>query len=264
MKTLLPKADIFSEVPKMNYEELALETSAAEFKKVVQSRRSVRVYTKDPVPEHVMRECLELALLSANSSNLQPWEFYWVRSPEKKSLIVEACLSQPAAATAQELIVCVARTKTWKQNAKLMLETFNQVELSGQKIPESARSYYSKLVPLAYTQGPFGIFGVIKSLIIKIIGMTKPTPREPTSLADMKIWASKTCALAAQTLMLAFRAYGYDTCPMEGLDSSRVKKALDLPRDALVVMVLSVGKRAPNGIYGPRVRFDSARFIKEV
>ncbi len=256
--------DIFSEVPKLDYEEPAAATSASEFKKVVESRRSVRVYTKEPVPEHVMRECLELGLLSPNSSNLQPWEFYWPRSPEKKALIVEACLSQPAAATAQELVVCVARTKTWKQNAKLMLKEFDGAEAKGQKIPGSIRSYYGKLVPIAYAQGPLGIWGMLKSLIMWVRGLSTATPREPTSHSDMKVWASKTTALAAQTLMLAFRAYGFDTCPMEGLDSARVKKALDLPKDALVVMVLSVGKRAPNGVYGPRVRFESARFIKEV
>ncbi|MGK5088483.1 nitroreductase family protein [Bdellovibrionota bacterium FG-2] len=256
--------DIFSEVPKLDYEEPAPEVSSAEFKKVVLSRRSVRVYTKDSVPENVMRECLELGLLSPNSSNLQPWEFYWVRSPEKKKLIVEACLSQPAAATAQELVVCVARTKTWKQNAKLMIQAFDQAQAQGQTIPESVRSYYGKLVPLAYSQGYLGLWGALKSLIVKIRGLTKATPREPTSLSEMKIWASKTTALAAQTLMLAFRAYGFDTCPMEGLDSTYVKKALGLSKDAMVVMVLSVGKRAPNGIYGPRVRFESARFIKEV
>ena len=40
----------------------------------------------------------------------------------------------------------------------------------------------------------------------------------------MKVWSQKTTALACQNFMLSMRAYGYDTCPMEGLDSTRVKK----------------------------------------
>ena len=44
----------------------------------------------------------------------------------------------------------------------------------------------------------------------------------------MKEWATKSTALAAQTLMLGVRAYGYDSCPMEGFDDKRVRKILKL------------------------------------
>ena len=37
-------------------------------------RRSVRKFTDDPIPEEVMRKTLDVSLLAANSSNLQPWE----------------------------------------------------------------------------------------------------------------------------------------------------------------------------------------------
>jgi len=65
-----------------------------------------------------MEEVLNWGLMAANSSNLQPWEFYWVQNPEKKAALVKACLDQPAAKTAQELIVAVARFDTWKQTTK--------------------------------------------------------------------------------------------------------------------------------------------------
>ena len=64
--------------------------------------------------------------------------------------------------------------------------------------------------------------------------------------------------------MLSLRAYGYDSCPMEGYDSKRIKKILNLPKDAVVVMVISAGKRAVGGVYGPRIRFDENRFLKKV
>lgn len=51
---------------------------------------------------------------------------------------------------------------------------------------------------------------------------------------------------------------------MEGLDGYRVRKLLGLPRGASVVMGISVGKRAPKGVYGPQVRFPSSQFIFEV
>jgi nitroreductase len=63
--------------------------------------------------------------------------------------------------------------------------------------------------------------------------------------------------------MLAMRAEGYDTCPMEGMDSARVKRILQLPRKAEICMVVSAGKRTAKGVYGDRFRFSRDTFYKE-
>ncbi|MBI3119068.1 MAG: nitroreductase family protein, partial [Candidatus Hydrogenedentes bacterium] len=89
-------------------------------------------------------------------------------------------------------------------------------------------------------------------------------PREPCSLNEMKIWAVKSTALAAQTLMLALRAHGFDSCPMEGFDRVRVRRLLRLPADAVVVMVVGAGKSAPDGVYHERIRFEAATAIREL
>ena len=78
----------------------------------------------------------------------------------------------------------------------------------------------------------------------------------------MRVWAHKTTALACENLMLALRAYGYDSCPMEGMDSKRIRKMLKLPRKAEVCMVISIGKRSENGVYSKRFRLESEKFIK--
>ena len=239
------------------YMEAAIDVDKDAFKKVVESRRSVRIYDDSKVKEEDMLECLELSLLSANSSNLQPWEFYWVQDLDKKKKLIKYCLGQPAAATAQEMIVCVARPDNWKANTQAMLEMFKEKEL-----PKAVSTYYKKIVPLAYNQGLFGLFGLIKSISVFFIGIKKPIPREPVSFNDMKIWAHKSTALACQTLMLSLRAFGYDSCPMEGIDSLRIKKLLQLPKKAQICMVISAGKRADNGVYGKRFRLPKDRFIK--
>jgi nitroreductase len=244
---------------KNDYRESAEEINIEEFKKVIESRRSVRRYTSEPIPEDIVRDCLDMALLAPNSSNLQQWQFYWVRSSDLRAKLNTAFFSQPAATTAPELIVAVARTATWKKHQKQMIET-----LEAGPGPNSATAYYKKIVPLAYTIGWFGFVGFFKSLLFFLIGLTRPMPREVTSKAELQIWAVKSTALACENLMLAFRAYGYDSCPMEGLDSRRVRKLLKLPRDAVIVMGISAGRRADNGVYGPRVRFEKSQFIQEV
>ena len=250
----------FSKPRPTSYQEATQEIDVNEFIKVVKSRRSVRVYDGTKIPEEVVNSCLDLALLAPNSSNLQPWNFYWVRSQSTKDEIVKACYSQPAAATAAELIVCVARTNTWRENRNKMLELFDTTP----GVADSAIHYYKKLVPFVYSLGFLGIFGLLKKVIFFILGFKGPTIREPTTKSDLINWASKTTCLACENLMLSFRAYSFDTCPMEGFDSYRVKKILKLPKDSYITMIISAGKRAENGIYGPQVRFDRKNFIQEV
>ena len=49
-------------------------------------------------------------------------------------------------------------------------------------------------------------------------------------------------------------AIGYDTCPMEGSDTLRIKKILNVSRKAEVTMVIGCGIRDTKGVYGARFR----------
>jgi nitroreductase len=249
-------------VPKIKHHEPAPPCDIEAFKTIVKSRRSVRVFDSTPIPDSIVNDCIDLALLAPNSSNLQPWEFHWIRTPELKTKIAEACLGQNAATTAQAIIVCVARTTTWRKHAKMMVGELEKVS-KGQPIPKIVRVYYEKLSPIVYTQGILSLFGRLKSIVYFFRGLKEATPREPASLHDMDVWAVKSTSLACENLMLAFRAYGFDSCPMEGFDSRRVRKLLKLPSDALIPMIIGAGRRAPNGVYGPQVRFDRNLFVFE-
>ncbi len=257
----MAKDGILTRVPEISYVEKAPKIDAKEFQKVINSRRSVRVFDAAPIPPKIMRQCLENALLAPNSSNLQPWEFYLVKDPKKRKELNRACLSQPAAETAAELVVVVARTATWKAHAREMLDLF---EKGGGEVPAAAKQYYRRIVPFVYSQGILGIFGLIKRALYAVKGLSSPIIREPVTKSHMKLWAVKTAALGAENLMLSLRAYGFDSCAMEGCDSKRIRRILSLPRDAVVVMVIAAGARARGGIYGKRIRFDSSRFIKTV
>ena len=252
--------DIFNDVlPEFENQESLPDINSEEFCKVIETRRSVRVYTDEKIPEEIMRKCLHLALLAPNSSNLQPWQFYWIRNIKKKAQLVEYTLNQPSARTASELIVAVARPDFWKPVRKQMLEVISKKDPTKVK---AVKQYYKTIVPLAYDQGPLGLYGPFKKLFLFFRGLKMPTPRGPASRSDMLIWAHKSTALACENLMLSLRAHGFDSCPMEGMDSVRIKKLLELPSAASICMVISAGKRAGNGVYGNRIRFDESQFIK--
>lgn len=253
---------LFQKGPQIKYAEEAPEIDLEEFKKVINSRRSVRIYKQDAdVPESVMRDSLEMALLAPSSSNLQPWEFWWIRNSEKKKKLVHACFDQLAAKTAKELVVVVARTKTWKENNQAIVDYLLS---RNRATPKSVLHYYQKLMPFMMNQGFLGIRGLLKRLYFFVTGFYKVVPRKPHSHEDMRTWAVKSTALACENFMLSIRAHGFDTCPMEGHDACRVRKILGIPSDGELVMIISVGKRDVGGVYGRRFRLESERFIKEI
>lgn len=232
-----------------------------DFFDLVRQRRSIRKFSNESVPDEIIMKALNAALLAANSSNLQPWEFYWVKDKSKKKDLVKACFSQNAAETAQELIVAVSRIDTWKRNRDLIL---NDLKKNNKMLP-IIEKYYNKVVPISYMHDTIGVLGIVKKIIsifMNIIGVFKPMPRGPIFRHDVFEIVTKSTALACQNFMMALVSQGYDSCPMEGFDDKRVKKLLKLNNKSHVVMVLGVGKADPKGIYGERFRINDDLVIK--
>ena len=221
-------------------------------------RRSTRVYKDEPIDIQKVKQCLVNASLAPTSSNLQLWEFYHVTDKDKLKRLAEACFNQSAAKTAQQLVVVVTRKDLWKKRAKANVDFLNKAyskpDLSDRdlKRKKMATNYYKKLIPTIYTDF-FGILGYIKFFVFQIVGLFKPIYRQ-TRLSDMRIVAHKSAGLAAQNFMTSMAAINYDTCPMEGSDTLRVKQILGLPRGSEINMVIGCGIRDDKGIYGPRFR----------
>lgn len=231
-------------------------------------RRSVRIYDPEkPIDSAIVKKCLENAALAPNSSNMQLWEFYHITDKETINKFTPLCFNQNAAKTAQQLVVFVTRKDLWRKRAKANLKMLDKIFPPKPKKKQSrrekvGRNYYGKLIPFTYSDF-FGIFGYFKYLIILIMGLLKPMYREVRK-SDMRIVVHKTCALAAENFMLSMAEVGYDTCPMEGSDTWRVKRLLGLPLEAEVNMIVSCGIRKPEGVYGERFRIPFDEIYKEV
>ena len=221
-------------------------------------RRSTRVYKDEPIDPEKVKECLYNASLAPTSSNLQLWEFYHITDKKVLDQMAHACFGQNAARTAQQLVVVVTRKDLWKKRAHANIEFLNRVynkpnlterELKRKKM---ASNYYKKLIPTVYKDF-LGILGFIKYWAFQIVGLFRPIYRQARQ-SDMRIVAHKSAGLAAENFMISMAAIGYDTCPMEGSDTLRVKRILNLPRGAEINMVIGCGIRDDKGIYGPRFR----------
>jgi nitroreductase len=234
----------------------------------IKYRRSVRIFDPEKkMDSKIVKKCIEQASLAPNSSNMQLWEFYHITSKETIQKIAPLCFHQNAAKTAEELVVFITRKDLWRKRRASNLKMIDTIFPSKPKSEQSSRekvsrNYYGKLIPFAYADF-FGIFGFLKFLMILIIGIFKPVYREVRK-SDMRIVAHKTCALAAENFMLSMASEGYDTCPMEGSDTWRVKRILDLPYGAEINMIVSCGIRKPEGVYGERFRIPFEEVYKEI
>jgi nitroreductase len=233
-----------------------------EFQRIIEYRRSNRKFDANtPVPNEVIQTSIERAILSPNSSNMQLWEFHWIQSKEMLETFVPLCLGQSAAKTAQHMVVFVTRKDKWKSRAKWNLDMVKStIDGEPNKAQTMGLNYYGKVMPLLYTNDPLGFMSLIRRSISFFAGLTKPFFRTGGS-ANQRVSVHKSCALAAQTFMLSIAAEGFHTCPMEGFDEKRVKKALNLPRGAEINMVISVGLGTEPGIWGPRMRVPNEEVI---
>lgn len=224
----------------MTFQEPTPEARA--FHAVAEARRTVRAFLPDPVPDEVLDRCLESARRAASSSNLQPWEFILLKSAEARAQGNAVCHHQQATRTAPLLVAVVAHRETWQRHARFTLETLEARGI----LRKSQQRYWGTLIPLLYRQGPFGCFGLFKKAFSRLASLVRPS-HNLLSRADLRVMVHKSTALAAATFMLALRAEGYDSCPMEGFDPWRAQALLKLPRGAEVCMFLAIGKRAPEG-----------------
>jgi nitroreductase len=236
------------------------------FQEIVLKRRSNRYYDQTvQVPDEVIQRSLERSILSPNSSNMQLWEFYWIKSRDQLNRFTPLCLNQQTARTASHMVAFVTRRDLWKKRMNWHKENIQQEIQNNEpdKYQKRMLGYYTKLVPFAYTNDVLGVMGLVRTIISNAIGLFRPMTRMG-GVSDTKIVVHKSCALAAQTFMLSIAAEGYETCPMEGFDQVRARKALGLPRSADICMIISVGKGTEKGIWGERKRVSYHEVVKVI
>ena len=242
-------------------------TTEKSVSEAIEYRRSVRVFKNEAIDIEKVKKCIQLATLAPTSSNMQLWEFYHIVSPEIIHEIAKASFNQNAAKTAQQILVVVTRKDLWRKRVQsninfLKNQYGDKPEAEYSRREKFAMNYYKKIIPSLYFDF-FGILGMIKFLIFQVIGIFKPIYRQARE-SDMRIVAHKSAGLAAQNFMISMAAMNYDTCPMEGFDSLRIKKLLHLPASSEINMIIGCGIREEQGVYGERFRvpFDEVYFKK--
>jgi nitroreductase len=213
-------------------------------------RRAVRKFDGTTVPDQVLRAIIAEAQLAPSSRNSQPYRFVCVRSPEQLAAIAPLCNDQMAACSAAALIVLVAG----KRFASETLDAWDRhlatdCGLGDRSIAHHRAELRTSRLFLSIGSWP------VWSLLLAVIGLFQPaTSLLPVGGIGMRHWTARNAIFAAQTLLLAASAYGIDTCPMEGFNAVKLRKALCLPRDLLIPLVVAVGRAAVDARIEPRWR----------
>ncbi|QHF03649.1 nitroreductase family protein [Pseudomonas asturiensis] len=203
-------------------------------------RRAIRTFKTTPVPEDDVQALLAEAAFAPSSGNLQPYQLHWVRDPVLKASMAVACNGQKAAATAAEFIVIVASPALGLRTAHAQLEHVEGSTVLG----ENSKAYHRKQIGMFKKILGMGS-SVLWSPLVALAVLLRPTlSLVPVGPVGGRQWAARNAIFAAQTLMLGAAAKGIDTCPMEGFSSSQVARLLNIPRGAVIPLVIALGYRA--------------------
>ena len=227
-------------------------------------RRSVRKF--DPNKEidtEIVKKCIKNGVLAPTSSNLQLWEFYHITNKNLLRKVSKICFDQPAASTAKQIVITLVRRDLWKKRANQNIDFFDsKKDKLNQQQYDLTKKYYTKAVPLVYNDF-IGIYSYCKYILANFLGFFRVMYRQLRN-SDTRVVAHKSAALASQNFMISMAGFGYDTCPMEGFDSLKLKKLLKLNLKSEINMVIGCGIRLKEGVYGERFRipFEDVYFKK--
>ncbi|MES2637806.1 MAG: nitroreductase family protein [Pseudomonadota bacterium] len=171
----------------------------------IQTRRSIKHYdTTHKMTQAEIESLLSLAILSPTAFNIQHWRFVVVADPVLRQQIRTVSWNQAQVEEASLLIVLTADLQAWaKQPSRYWANA-----------PQAVQDYLVPAIGHYYENN-------------------ERAQRDE---------AMRSCGIAAQTIMLAAKEMGYDTCPMDGFDFDAVSQLLNLPADHTPAMFITVGK----------------------
>jgi len=171
----------------------------------IYQRRAIKAFD----PEHIIsaddeKKLFEAAIQAPTSFNIQHWRFVVVRDKALRAEMRKLGNDQTQITDSSLLVIMTADMKAW------------------QKDP----SRY-------WVQAP-------KEVADLLVGWMGP-------FHDGRDWlqrdeAQRSIGMAMQTLMLAAKGIGLDSCPMIGFDIEAVAKLINLPADHVMGPMVAIGK----------------------
>ena len=190
----------------------------------IKTRRAIKKFdnTYKMSPEQV-KSLMELAILSPTSYNQQNWRFVTITDQAVKEKIHVAARNQAQPLDGSLVILLCGNMDAWKDDP---MRYWKNHPLEKQEHVRDA--------------------------------MHKKYSESPQNRRDE---AMRSCVFAAQTIMLAAKQMGLDSCPMVGFEYDEIAKIINLPDEHIIVMMIVVGKAAsPAAERGGQLSLDKVVF----
>jgi putative NAD(P)H nitroreductase len=183
----------------------------AELIEIIKDRRSSNNFIKGlDIPKEDFTEIFDLLKLAPSCFNIQHANYLVVTDQDKKEALREAAFNQYKVHTASAAILVLGDKEAYKNADKiysgmLSLKMMSQFD-------------YDKMM--------LDIKGLYE-------GRGKDFQRDE---------AIRNAALSAMMFMLIAKDKGWDTCPMIGFDSDKVKQLFNIPENLEPVILITMGK----------------------
>ncbi|HQS02767.1 MAG: nitroreductase family protein [Halothiobacillus sp. 24-54-40] len=172
----------------------------------IRSRRAVKYF--DPahtISAQDQAELIDLAMQSPTAFNLQHWRLVVVEDTAQRQAIRAVAWDQAQVTDASLLIILCADEHSWQKNAAQVW----------QNAPDAVREMMVPAIDAYYRDRP-------------------QVQRDEVM---------RSCGIVGQTLMLAARGMGLDSCPMDGFDFDAVANIINLPSDHVIAFMVAIGKK---------------------
>ena len=190
----------------------------------IKTRRAIKKFDKTyKMTDEQIRSLMELTILSPTSYNHQNWRFITVTDQSIKDKISKAARNQAQPSDGSLVIILCGNMNAWNQDP---LRYWKNSTTEKQEHVKNA--LYAKYAD---------------------------------SAQNRRDEAIRSCGFAGQTIMLAARQMGLDSCPMVGFEYDELAKIINLPDDHMIVLMIVVGKAAePAAPRGGQLDLDQVVF----
>ncbi|MDH5430497.1 MAG: nitroreductase family protein [Nitrosopumilus sp.] len=190
----------------------------------IETRRAIKKFDSTyKMSNNDVQKLMEHVILAPTSYNQQNWRFVYVTDRDVKEKISVAARGQAQPKDGSLVVILCGDMNAWKTE------------------------------PIRYWKN----HPAEKQETVKA-ALERKYDGNPQNQRDEAV---RSCGMAAQTIMLAARQMGLDSCPMVGFEYDELSELIKLPEDHLIVMMVVVGKRAEDAaVRGGQLPLDQVAF----
>ena len=213
------------------------------FDDVIAQRRSIRAFKSDPVPLAVVRELLETAARSPSGTNVQPWKVHVAAGAVRDEL--------------ERAVLAHRETRPADDGAEFP-RTSKRKEPYVSRMRALGKDMYSRIgIPKGDVAAGWEQWGRNYKFFDAPVGLIFTIDKDLDAMSFLDI------GMFMQTLMLAAKARGLDTCAQGAWNNywTVTRRVLNIPDDEFIIVGMSLGyadeDNPVNGVVSDREPVDA-------